>query len=107
MRRRWGGGENKSFLLLFFKKEGLFLPLANAIIYPADRKREPSWLVLTWMVGANVTLTVVTLGVLITLASRLGEISGRSRILATDAPSRRGDIGQTRDYSLAPLAQGT
>ena len=33
--------------------------------------------VVTWMVGANITLTVVTLGVLITLASKLGELSGQ------------------------------
>ncbi len=33
--------------------------------------------VVTWMLGANLALTVVTLGVLITLASRIGEISGQ------------------------------
>jgi hypothetical protein len=33
--------------------------------------------VVTWMVGANITLTVVTVGILITLASKLGEISGQ------------------------------
>jgi hypothetical protein len=33
--------------------------------------------VVTWMLGANLTLTVVTLGVLITLASKIGEISGQ------------------------------
>jgi hypothetical protein len=38
--------------------------------------------VVTWMVGANVTLTVVTLGVLITLASKIGEISGQIMHLA-------------------------
>jgi len=33
--------------------------------------------VVTWMVGANITLTVLAVGVLITLASRLGELSGQ------------------------------
>ncbi len=33
--------------------------------------------VVTWMVGANITITAVTLGVLITLVSELGEISGQ------------------------------
>jgi len=33
--------------------------------------------VVTWMLGANLTLTIVTLGVLITLASKIGEISGQ------------------------------
>ncbi len=31
--------------------------------------------VVTWMVGANITLTVVTLGLQIWLASKLGEVS--------------------------------
>jgi hypothetical protein len=33
--------------------------------------------VVTWMVGANITLTVLAVGVLITLSSRLGELSGQ------------------------------
>jgi hypothetical protein len=33
--------------------------------------------VITWMVGANITLTVVTLGVLTMLSYKVGEISGQ------------------------------
>jgi hypothetical protein len=38
--------------------------------------------VLTWMVGANVGLTVLAIGGLVTLASKLGEISGQIAQLA-------------------------
>ncbi len=33
--------------------------------------------VLTWMVGANVGLTILVIGALVTLSSKLGEISGQ------------------------------
>ena len=33
--------------------------------------------VVTWMVGANITLTMVTLGVLMTLAAKIGEVTGQ------------------------------
>jgi hypothetical protein len=37
--------------------------------------------VVTWMVGANITLTILSLGVLITFGSKLGEISGQVTLL--------------------------
>ncbi len=33
--------------------------------------------VLTWMVGGNVGLTILVIGALVTLSSKLGEISGQ------------------------------
>jgi hypothetical protein len=33
--------------------------------------------VLTWMVGANVGLTIIVIGALVTLSSKLGEIGGQ------------------------------
>jgi len=33
--------------------------------------------VLTWMVGANVGLTILVIGALVTLSSKLGEIGGQ------------------------------
>ena len=38
--------------------------------------------VLTWMVGANVGLTILVLGGLVTLASRMGEVGGQVAALA-------------------------
>jgi hypothetical protein len=77
----------KVFWFFFSKKNCFLASLHLPYIYwrQAVRQKaltpmarsETKVAVVTWMLGANLALTVVTLGVLITLASRIGEISGQ------------------------------